>query len=289
MYANFDLLVPEKLDQALGMISKAKAANDFAPLGGGTNLIVEMRAKGVGPATLVSVGQIPGLRGIEIADGTVTIGASTTVSDILRDSRMEKVATALVESAAVFAGQMVRNTATVAGNIGCGSPAADLVPPLLALGATVTLRSERGERTVPLDGYFTGYKTSVRRPDELLTAISWPVPSAMSASRFYKLGRRKGDAITMVGVSVFIDMKDGVCATVRIALGAVGPCVMRAKKAEAVLLGQAPTADLIARAALAASAESTPLDDIRASGEYRKEQVRVLARRLLTQSLESLT
>lgn len=164
MYANFDLLVPEKLDQALGMISKAKAANDFAPLGGGTNLVVEMRAKGVGPATLVSVGQIPSLRGIVIADGTVTIGASTTVSDILRDPRMKKVASALVEFADVFAGQMVRNTATVAGNIGCGSPAADLVPPLLALGARVTLRSESGERTVPLDGYFTGYKTSIGGP-----------------------------------------------------------------------------------------------------------------------------
>lgn len=289
MYANFDLLVPEKLDQALGMISKAKAANDFAPLGGGTNLVVEMRAKGVGPATLVSVGQIPSLRGIVIADGTVTIGASTTVSDILRDPRMKKVASALVESADVFAGQMVRNTATVAGNIGCGSPAADLVPPLLALGARVTLRSESGERTVPLDGYFTGYKTSIRRPDELLTAISWPVPSASSASKFYKLGRRKGDAITMVGVSVFVSLNKGVCETVRIALGAVGPCVMRAKKAEAVLQGQTPNADLIAKAALAASSESTPLDDIRASGQYRKEQVQVLVQRLLTQSLESLS
>lgn len=289
MYANFDLLVPEKLDQAIGMIAKAKTANDVAPLGGGTNLVVEMRASGVGPATLVSVGQLAGLRGITIADGTVTIGAATTVSDILRDPRMKQVAAVLVESADVFAGQMIRNTATVAGNICCGSPAADLVPPLLALGASVTLRSGSGTRTVPLDGYFTGYKTSVRKPDELLTAISWPVPAAKSASSFYKLGRRRSDAITMVGVSVFVSLKDGVCDTVRIALGAVGPCVMRSKKAEAVMQGKAPSADLIAKAAQAASAESTPIDDIRASGEYRKEQVQVLVQRLLTQSLESLS
>lgn len=289
MYANFDLLVPEKLDQAIGMISRSTAADDVVALGGGTNLVVEMRAKGVGPTTLVSVGQLSGLRGITIADGTVTIGAATTVSDILRDPRMKKVAAALVESADVFAGQMIRNTATVAGNICCGSPAADLVPPLLTLGASVTLHSGSGVRTVPLDGYFTGYKTSVRRPDELLTAISWPVPTAKSASRFYKLGRRRGDAITMVGVSVLVSLRDGVCDMVRIALGAVGPCVMRAKTAESVLLGKAPTADLIAKAAQAASAESTPIDDIRASGGYRKEQVQVLVKRLLTQSLESLS
>lgn len=93
----------------------------------------------------------------------------------------------------------------------------------------------------------------------------------------------------MVGVSVFVSLNKGVCETVRIALGAVGPCVMRAKKAEAVLQGQTPNADLIAKAALAASSESTPLDDIRASGQYRKEQVQVLVQRLLTQSLESLS
>ena len=93
----------------------------------------------------------------------------------------------------------------------------------------------------------------------------------------------------MVGVSVFVSLKDGVCDTVRIALGAVGPCVMRSKKAEAVMQGKAPSADLIAKAAQAATAESTPIDDIRASGEYRKEQVQVLVQRLLTQSLESLS
>jgi carbon-monoxide dehydrogenase medium subunit len=289
MYADFDLLIPEGLNQALGMIAKSKADTDIAPLGGGTNLVVEMRARGKAAATLLSVGQIADLRGIEIADGRVTMGAATTVSDILRHPRMPDVGSALFESAGVFAGQMVRNTATVAGNICCGSPAADLVPPLLALGASVTLQSQRGERTVPLDKYFTGYKTSVRKPDELLTAISWPVPAGKSASRFYKLGRRKGDAITMVGVSVFVEMAGGVCTTVRIALGAVGPCVMRAGKAEAVLLGKAPTAELIEKAASVAEGECAPIDDIRASGAYRKQQVQVLVRRLLNQTIESLS
>lgn len=289
MYANFDLLVPEKLDQALTMIGDAKTTNDCSPLGGGTNLVVDIRARGEAPATLVSVARLPGLRGIEITDDTVTMGGATTVSDILRDPRMRDVAASLVEASGMFAGQMVRNTATVAGNICCGSPAADLVPPLLTLGASVTLRSAAGERTLPLDGYFTGYKTSLRKPDELLTAISWPNPAAKTASRFYKLGRRKGDAITMVGVSVQVSLKDGVCSDVRIALGAVGPCVFRAKTAEAVLNGKAPTAELIEQAALKAMQESTPIDDVRASGAYRKQQVQVLVRRLLNQTIESLS
>lgn len=289
MYANFDLLVPESLDQALGMIGDAATVNDLAPLGGGTNLVVEMRARGEGPATLVSVGQLPGLRGIDIADGTVTIGGATTVSDILRHPAMPKVAAALVDAGKVFAGQMVRNTGTVAGNIDCGSPAADLVPPLLALGASVTLRSMAGERVVPIDAYFTGYKTSVRRPDELITAVSWPVPAANAASRFYKLGRRKGDAITVVGVSVMVGMEGGVISDVRIALGAVGPCVFRARTAEAVLCGTKPDPELIDRAAAKAMEEASPIDDIRATGAYRKQQVEVLVRRLLTQLTEALS
>lgn len=289
MYAEFDLLVPERLDQALAMIAGATTEKDAVPLGGGTNLIVDMRARGEGPAVLVSVGRLAGLREITIGDDRVTIGAATTVSDILRHPGMRQAGMALIEAAEVFAGQMVRNTATVAGNICCGSPAADLVPPLMALGAIVSLQSGKGSREVPLDEYFTGYKSSVRRPDELITAISWPHPVEASASRFYKLGRRKGDAITVVGVSVFVAMKGRTCSEVRITLGAVGPCVFRARRAEALLRGQVPTTGLISTAAEQAAAEASPISDIRASKEYRKQQVQVLVGRLLSQTIESLS
>jgi carbon-monoxide dehydrogenase medium subunit len=202
---------------------------------------------------------------------------------------MPAVGAALADAARVFAGQMVRNTATVAGNICSGSPAADLVPPLLALDATVTLQSNRGIRHLPLADYFTGYKTSVRMPDELLTAVSWPVPSKNSSSGFYKLARRKGDAIAVLGVAVSLSLENGVCSTVRIALGCVGPCVMRAIRAEALLDGHVLTPDLVEAAATRAMEEVTPIDDVRASGEYRRQQVQVLVRRLLNQALENLT
>ena len=160
--------------------------------------------------------------------------------------------TALVQAATVFAGQMVRNAATVAGNIACGSPAADLVPPLLSLDAEVTLTSTRGSRTVALCDYYTGYKSDARAPDELITAISWPGPEANTFGTFYKLARRKGDAITVTGVAVSIGISDGRCVRARIALGSVAPIPMRARKAESLLEGQVLTPERIAAAAKAA-------------------------------------
>ncbi|MFQ5567118.1 MAG: FAD binding domain-containing protein, partial [Paracoccaceae bacterium] len=184
---------------------------------------------------------------------------------------------------------MVRNTATIAGNICSGSPAADLVPPLLALDAVVTLECSGGSRDVPLAEYFTGYKTSVRKPNELLTRISWPELPAGSTSLFYKLARRKGDAITVVGVAVSLAVESGVCTRARIALGAVAPFVERARAAEKMLEGSALDPGLIEAAAQRAAQQSRPIDDVRASGKYRRQQVFVLVRRLVSRAWQSLS
>lgn len=289
MYAQFDLLTPTEMDEALAVLAGVESENDCVPLGGGTNLIVEFRALGTAPPTLMSVARLSGLRGISIADGSVTLGGATTVSDILRHREMPAAGAALIDAAKVFGGQMVRNTATVAGNICFGSPAADLVPPLLALDAVITLKSNRGGRDVPLSEYFTGYKSSVRKPNELLTAISWPVPPDNSISTFYKLARRKGDAISVLGVAVSLTRENGSCSKARIALGCVGPCVMRATKAETLLEGRVLTPSLIEAAADKAMEEASPIDDVRASAAYRKQQVRILVRRLLGRTLENLS
>jgi carbon-monoxide dehydrogenase medium subunit len=218
----------------------------------------------------------------------VTIGALTTVTDLLEHEAMSHWAPSLVEAAKVFAGQMVRNAATVAGNICCGSPAADLVPPLLSLDAELILSSKSGNRTVALADFFTGYKTDLRRPDELVTAIAWPKPGEPTVNLFYKLARRRGDAITVVGVAVTLAANNGKCGHARIALGAVAPTCRRAKAAEAVLEGERLTPDLIAAAADRAVRETSPIDDIRASAEYRRHVVGVLVRRLLTRAAERL-
>lgn len=288
MLSDFELELPETLDEALDRLANGNGAATV-PLAGGTNLIVDIRARRETPETLIWLGKIPGLRGIDAANGQIRMGGSTTISDILRSSELTSAGAALVQSARVFGGQMVRNAATVAGNIACGSPAADLVPPLMALDAEVTLKSKSGVRTVKLDEYFTGYKQDVRRKDELITEIRWQRPEQSSAHLFYKLARRKGDAITVTGVAVGLMVASGRCVRARIALGAVAPVVFRAKQAESMLEGETLTLPLIEAAARRAAEESSPIDDVRASAEYRAHTVHVLTRRLVTQAWDRLS
>jgi len=212
------------------------------------------------------------------------LGACTTVSDILNSDELARSGVSLVHAAGVFGGQMVRNAATVAGNIACNSPASDLVPPLMALDAEIILESRSGSRTVELDRYFTGYKEDVRRTDELITEISWKRPDEPSVDLFYKLARRKGDAITVVGVAVNMAVSDGKCVRARIALGAVAPTVLRAKAAESMLEGETLTPAIIEAAARQATEEASPIDDVRASAEYRRHGIQVLTARLLTEA-----
>jgi CO/xanthine dehydrogenase FAD-binding subunit len=285
MYATFDLDRPRDIPEALALL-KSKGA---VALAGGTNFIVDLRAGRENPRRVVSLDKLDGLRGIRQTGGKIAIGGRTTVTDLLRSPAITKTAPALVESARQFAGQMVRNTATVAGNIACGSPAADLVPPLFALDAELTLVSPRGQRTVPIASYYTGYKKDVRRPGELISRISWKAPPSRSCGLFYKLARRKGDAITVVGVAVLLAAERGRCARARIALGAVAPTVVRAREAEAILEGRQLTPELIESAAEAAAAAARPIDDIRATAAYRRHGVHVLVRRLLGQAWEKLS
>jgi len=290
MLAEFDLDMQANLDGALARLDRDKGQGRAAimALAGGTNLIVDLRAGRVAPKTVLAIDRIGALRGIVSDQGRVTVGALTTVSDLLEHKDMGAWAPSLVEAAKVFAGQMVRNTATVAGNICCGSPAADLVPPLLSLDAVLTLSSKSGNRTVALADFYTGYKTDLRRPDELVTAIAWSKPDVPGANLFYKLARRRGDAITVVGVAVTLAASNFTCSRARIALGAVAPTCLRAKGAEATLEGQRLTPVLIAAAAEQAVREASPIDDIRASAEYRRHIVGVLVRRLLTAAAERI-
>ncbi len=287
MIAEFELETPDRLDAALALLAKGDAGPGVA-LAGGTNLIVDLRAGREKPGRVVDLGAIDALRGIEVEADAVALGARTTVTDLLTAPEIAAEAPGLVEAAQVFAGQMVRNAATVAGNIACGSPAADLVPPLMTLDAEVTLTSAADERTVPLADYYTGYRADVRRPGELITRIRWPRLPKNSVHSFYKLARRKGDAITVVGVSVALSVADGRCSRARIALGAVAPAVMRASKAEAMLEGAALTPELIEEAARQAAAECAPIDDVRASADYRRHGVHVLTRRLVSAAWDRL-
>lgn len=286
MLPDFELVQPHTLSEAF----EALAGRDggAAPLAGGTNLLVDLRARRAPFERLVSLARVDGLRGIGRKDGHVALGGCTTLAELLRHPLVADEAPALVAAASIFGGAMIRNVATVAGNICYGSPAADLVPSLLALDAEVVLSSRQDTRVVPLDGFCLGVRETVRRPDEIMTEIRWPALSRRSASRFYKLGLRKGDAIAVTGVAVTVSAEGGNCTRARIALAAVAPVVMRATKAEAILTGETLTPAVIDAAARQAAEECSPIDDIRASAEYRRHIVEVLTRRLVTQAWEAL-
>lgn len=281
MLPPFDLSQPQSLADAL----QALAGNgDTRALAGATNLVPDLRGKRETCRDFVSLEALDELRHIKRDGDRVTLGARTTMADILADRGIKTDAPALYAAAEIFAGSMVRTAATIGGNICCGSPSADTVPALLTIDAEVTLSSASGQRTVSLDAFYIDYKKSVLRSDELLTSVSWNVPSQNSANLFYKLARRKGDAITVTGVAVMIAAEDGVCSCARIALGSVAPTVFRASAAENLLAGKALDESIIEQAARAAADQCAPIDDIRASADYRLQTAFSLTRRLLTQA-----
>ena len=252
MYAPFELDIPTDLDGALAALAKG-GGETVLPIAGGTNLIVDIRAKRERPDRMVaSRGRRAARHGLR-ADASPSWPHHRERPAALARDRPE--APSLIEAARLFGGLMVRNTGTVAGNIASGSPAADLVPPLLVLDAELTLASASATRTLALDDYYLGYKQDARRPDELITRISWLRLPENSANTFYKLARRKGDAITVTGVAVALSVADGTCTRARIALASVAPVVLRAKQAEAVLEGRTLTPALIGEAAEAAGGD----------------------------------
>ena len=200
-----------------------------------------------------------GLGGVRRVDGHVEVGAAATISELLREPLVAQTAPALVQAAAAFANPLVRNRATLGGNLADASPAADTAPPLLALDAVVDLASAAGTRCLPLKDFLTGVRETLRRPDELLVAVRWPIPVRGSAGAFHKIGLRKSDAISVLSVAVHLALDEaGVCREARIALGAVAPRPVRAYTAEAALVGQVLTLAHLAEAACLAGDDSAP-------------------------------
>ncbi len=278
----FDLVIPKNLSNAL----EALAENDPAiqPLGGGTDMVVNIRARLVRPRVLVALGEIAELCQVRREDGHIRVGSGVQVAHFLKHPLLLEHADVVRQSAAKFANPMIRNLATVGGNLASASPAADLAPPLLALGAEIELRSKRETRVLPLEDFFAGPRRTARRADELITALRWPAPPENSAGAFYKLGLRQADAISVVSVCVLMERDGDKCRNPRIALGAVAPRPLCAHRAEAVLVGQTISGATIAEAARIASEECSPIDDLRGSAAYRRRMVRVYVRRMIEQA-----
>lgn len=287
MQSDFDVLTPGTLSEALTMLSEQRP--HARPIAGGTNIVVGMRHGAYRDGVLVDISRLKALRGIRLEDGYLVLGAGTTLATVLESPLVAEHGSPLHQCARVFANPLVRNRATVAGNLVDASPAADTGPALLVLDAQVDLQGPRGSRRVPLSEFLVGPNQTTIRPGELVVSLRWPVPPARSAGAFRKIGLRKGSVCSVVSAAVMVQLDDkGICQSARIALGAVAPAPIRVPAAEKLLLGRDLQADLIAHAGELAWEAAKPISDLRGSADYRRRAVAVLVRRSLTQAADEL-
>jgi xanthine dehydrogenase small subunit len=268
---------PADLAEALALLSERPDATLVA---GWTDLGVEVNLRGARPPLLVAVDQLPELRGFSFGADSVEIGAALSLTEVER--RLGGRVPLLAEMFPQFASRLIRNGATIGGNLGTGSPIGDTPPALLALDAVVVLTSADGDREVPLAEYFTGYRTSVREPGELIRAVRIPLPLARIAA-FHKIAKRRFDDISSVAVGFALDVEEGEVLRARIGLGGVAATPIRAWATEEALTGEPWTEETVRRAAEVMAAEGTPIDDHRASAAYRTAMLGQALRKMYAQ------
>ncbi|HYF95275.1 MAG TPA: xanthine dehydrogenase family protein subunit M [Symbiobacteriaceae bacterium] len=263
--------------EALALLQQYGAA--AMPVAGGTNFMPDFRSGRARPEVVVDIARLP-LRYIRQDAGWVRIGALTTVTDLLRQSDLRQTVQVLASAAQTFAGHLVRNRATVGGNLCDASPAADLAPPLLALGAEVALAGPGGTaRRLPLAEFLAGVRKTARRTNELVTEIAFPALPATARSSYFKFALREAMAISVVSGAVVLEFDDEVCTGARVALGAVAPTAVRAASVEAELVGRRITDEVATAAAAKVSADIRPISDVRATAEYRTWVAEAMVRR----------
>ncbi|MBI2218976.1 MAG: xanthine dehydrogenase family protein subunit M [Candidatus Rokubacteria bacterium] len=283
--AHFDYHEPTSIAEAVELA--ARFGDEARFLAGGTDLLIQIQRGRIAPRHVIGLHRVPGLTGVE-TNGRIVLGGGVTHRTIERTPAFGGALRGLVEGAEVIGGHQVRNVGTVAGNIVNASPAADLVPVLLALDADVTLAGTRGERTLSLERFLLGPGHTDRHPDELLTAVTMPGLPARSATAFLKAGRRKAMEISVacVAARLTLDAAGERCLAARIALGAVAPTTVRVHAAERALEGQPLTAEALRRAGALAAEAAQPISDVRASAGFRRHLVSVLVPRALHRCLE---
>jgi carbon-monoxide dehydrogenase medium subunit len=279
--------VPDvELHQAATLDEAVATLTRYAPesriLAGGTDLLVDLKSARVRTRHLISLQRIAALRGITEVAGRLRIGALTTITQLANSPIVREGFAPLLDAATQMAAPQIRNVATVGGNIASAVPCADLPPILIAMNAAVVLWSPAGEREVPLDAFFSGPRQTVRRGDEVLTAVLVPKPPPGFGAAYARFALRDGNAIAVAAVAASVRLEGhNVIRDARMVLGAVAPIPLLVQSAGAALLGQAPTEDSFTRAAEAAMKAAEPLSDVRGSAEFRRELVRVLTRRAL--------
>ena len=282
--AAFEYSTPASIKEATALL--AKHGEDAKILSGGQSLIPLMKLRLASPRHLIDINRIPGLAYIQETDGVLRIGALARESDLEESNLIRTKYPILVDTSKVIADPLVRNLATVCGNLAHGDPANDHPATMLALGAEVVAVGQKGERRIPVAGFFSGPFATALRADEILTEIRIPVAAPRSGGAYLKLERKVGDFAT-VGVAVQVTLSpNGTCERVGIGLTNVGPTPIKAKRAEGFLQGKRLDEGTIKQVAQLAAEESQPTADFRGSTEYKRDLVRVLTARALRKALE---
>jgi carbon-monoxide dehydrogenase medium subunit len=277
-----EMYQPASVQEASRLLRENGPGGHF--LAGGTDLIIAMKEKGLVPRYIVDLKRIPGLAGIrENGDGSIALGALTTMREIETSPLIKQTYPFLAQSAAEVGSIQIRNRATVGGNMANATPSADVAPGLIALSAAAKIASASGERVVALEDFFRGPGQTVMRNDEILTEITIPKTAPQLVGEYIKFSPREMMDLAYVGVAVAyeLDKKDKRSTGVRIVLGAVAPTPIRAKRAEAMLEGQALNEALAQRAAAIAAEESKPISDVRSTADYRRAMVGAMTKRAL--------
>ncbi|MEM6393825.1 MAG: FAD binding domain-containing protein [Planctomycetota bacterium] len=259
---------PATLNDATAWLAE-QHAQQISPtiISGGTDLGVLNNHRKLRPETVLVTTALPELHGIEVADGTIRMGGATPLSQLedLTKTELPEMA----EYLGWFGSPLIRNAGTIAGNLCTASPIGDTAPTLYALGATVELTSSTGTRTMPVEDFHTGYRTTKLHPGELLTRVDIPLPKPNELVRFYKVSKRRDMDISTFSAAAWLRVADQHIEDARVAFGGVGPRVLRIPEAEAELIDQPFEFATFDRAADAAHAAVKPLSDVRGSDTYR--------------------
>lgn len=271
------------VSEALALLNEHGASARI--VAGGTDLIIEME-KGQHPQlnVLVDITRVPGLDAISLEDDVIVLGPLVTHNHVVGSNLIRGRALPLAQASWEVGAPQIRNRATIAGNLITASPANDTITPLVALGAEVTLHSVDGERTVQLEDFYSGFRQTVLRANELLRSIRIPPLADHQRGVFLKLGLRRAQAISVVDVAAVIGRDEGGIVTdARLALGSVAATIVRVPAAENFLIGKPLNSETMAECGRLASSAVTPIDDVRGSAEYRSEMVTILVARALRQ------
>ncbi len=275
-----EMRTPRSLAEALAML----AAPGVRPIAGGTDVMVGLAAGTIAvDERFVDIRGLDELRGIDEDNGELVLGALTTYSELRRSALVADLLPVLAEAAATIGAAQIQNRGTIGGNVVNASPAGDMLPILLATDARLELVSEGGERSVPATEFWTGYRRTARRADELLARIRIPLMAGRTV-RYRKVGTRRAQAISKVVMAVAWREDGGVWRDVRIGLGSVAERPVRAPAAEAILDGSRADPGTAERAARAVMSEITPIDDVRSTADYRRAVTGRILRRIVLES-----